>query len=275
MSNQPKMIVVKVKIEEDIHRYTFQEENIVRNYEDFVRMIKPVNKEEWVIKYLDDENDLISLTNQRELDEAWKFVKTLNPSILRISLKEPSNTSTTPTQIPSQNTEEYQPVYIQIPFVNQSRGRVICDGCGKIINGERWKCSNCNDYDLCADCEKKKDVLHDISHEFTKSLVSPFKICRRRCGRGFRNNNTHENQDQIQQQQQEQKEGKANTTDKVTTPENGSGNGNEDKLRMLEALGFTHREINETLLIQLNGDFVAVVQQLTVFNANNSNNQQS
>lgn len=45
--------------------------------------------------------------------------------------------------------------------------RVICDGCGtNPITGVRYKCSVCNDFDLCADCEANTD--HDATHAFLK-----------------------------------------------------------------------------------------------------------
>ncbi|KAJ3339941.1 hypothetical protein HDU93_007604 [Gonapodya sp. JEL0774] len=44
---------------------------------------------------------------------------------------------------------------------------VTCDGCSKKEwVGTRWRCQTCNDYDLCDECNVKKQELHDVSHEF-------------------------------------------------------------------------------------------------------------
>ena len=32
---------------------------------------------------------------------------------------------------------------------------ITCDGCSKVLRGKRFKCVNCDDYDLCASCEEK------------------------------------------------------------------------------------------------------------------------
>jgi len=58
---------------------------------------------------------------------------------------------------------------------------VVCDGCGGNINGIRYKCSACPDYDLCATCEAKTGI-HDVSHVFLKIAkpVSGGRGCPRR-----------------------------------------------------------------------------------------------
>jgi next-to-BRCA1 protein 1 len=43
---------------------------------------------------------------------------------------------------------------------------VVCDGCQSDIRGIRYKCSVCNDYDLCQTCESKG--IHDPSHILMK-----------------------------------------------------------------------------------------------------------
>jgi hypothetical protein len=64
---------------------------------------------------------------------------------------------------------------------NQVHQGVICDGCNtNPIQGARFKCSVCPDYDLCAKCEEKGDV-HDPDHVLIKHRT-PIS----RCAPGFR-----------------------------------------------------------------------------------------
>lgn len=47
---------------------------------------------------------------------------------------------------------------------------IICDGCGtQPVVGVRWKCSVCNDYDLCDECESKGH--HDARHRTTHPMM--------------------------------------------------------------------------------------------------------
>lgn len=43
---------------------------------------------------------------------------------------------------------------------------VWCDLCHRVITGPRFKCANCDDFDLCSECEMKAE--HDPDHVFLK-----------------------------------------------------------------------------------------------------------
>ncbi|CAG8451030.1 2436_t:CDS:2, partial [Acaulospora colombiana] len=45
---------------------------------------------------------------------------------------------------------------------------IRCDGCGKPINGVRFKCGNCADFDLCGNCEASPATKHNPDHVFIK-----------------------------------------------------------------------------------------------------------
>merc|ERR1711939_194602 len=55
----------------------------------------------------------------------------------------------------------------KIPLVHQD---ITCDGCNKKpIQGLRFKCKSCPDYDLCAECFTRKGLFHSgeqAAHEF-------------------------------------------------------------------------------------------------------------
>jgi len=45
---------------------------------------------------------------------------------------------------------------------------IRCDGCHRAINGVRFKCGNCPDFDLCGNCEASPLNQHDPNHVFIK-----------------------------------------------------------------------------------------------------------
>lgn len=56
---------------------------------------------------------------------------------------------------------------------------VVCDGCGNGIVGIRYKCSVCDDYDLCQTCEAKGGI-HEPNHPFLK-IAKPIQSAGRGC----------------------------------------------------------------------------------------------
>jgi len=51
----------------------------------------------------------------------------------------------------------------------------VCDACSQRIVGIRYKCSNCDDYDLCEKCEVNSQKVHPEDHVFLKMHKTVFR----------------------------------------------------------------------------------------------------
>lgn len=133
-----------------------------------------------LIQYYDDEGDLVSVTTDEELKEAFRQATT---GVLRLVLKQPQSTP----HLQEQQQYQLSGCYPSAPTENttmecdtdwhcdnkkdeKKSGPVIhaafCDNCGEVICGIRYKCVNCSDYDLCAACEAQN--VHNSTHLFLK-----------------------------------------------------------------------------------------------------------
>jgi hypothetical protein len=55
-----------------------------------------------------------------------------------------------------------QIILSKLPMEHWQHASVTCDGCDqRPINGPRFKCNTCENYDLCGKCFAKRDVIHD------------------------------------------------------------------------------------------------------------------
>jgi hypothetical protein len=59
---------------------------------------------------------------------------------------------------------------------------VVCDHCDKnSIEGVRYKCNTCEDYDLCQECYPKRAAFHDLNHIFTPIEKPSFHLWANHC----------------------------------------------------------------------------------------------
>jgi len=126
----------------------------------------------WTLKFKDDEGDLISITNDLELEEALSASK---GGILRLQLivneeKIPAQTpkEPEPSTTEESNTSKRKAETTSEPHQSEPvHSHVFCDACKAPVRGIRYKCANCPDYDLCQRCENKGGA-HDPEHLFLK-----------------------------------------------------------------------------------------------------------
>eukprot|EP01087_Luapelamoeba_hula_P002758 TRINITY_DN124_c0_g1_i2.p1 TRINITY_DN124_c0_g1~~TRINITY_DN124_c0_g1_i2.p1 ORF type:complete len:519 (+),score=83.74 TRINITY_DN124_c0_g1_i2:196-1752(+) len=158
-------MLIKVTLDNDVRRV--EVDGNPPTYKDLritVRKLfatSPNLPERFVLKYMDDENDAISLTSDKELTEALHFLVAAKPrSFLRLSVHPapPKATTLTPAAPTSGKSEA-----VNEGVVHEG---VVCDGCNEGIKGIRYKCGMCANFDFCAACEGV--VAHDQSHVFVK-----------------------------------------------------------------------------------------------------------
>jgi len=226
-------IIVKARYRDDIRRFSVSPTIC---FSEFVKELDSLFAGlplDVAFKYTDNESDLISITTDKELEEAFQISKA---DLLRVSITRPGEelanqtyrmlkrfflkniipassptdgqqprmiqTEVTldyaspaePQQIddkPQFNSEELapQPTYddeyaeetspaqeeeCKTNNINQPDHNAFCNNCGKDIYGIRYKCGNCEDFDLCSACEEQWSLdlaMHDTTHVFLKIYV--------------------------------------------------------------------------------------------------------
>ncbi|KAI9445054.1 hypothetical protein H4582DRAFT_2181459 [Lactarius indigo] len=64
----------------------------------------------------------------------------------------------------------HDPTDLKLPSIPIPVHRAGCNGCGKVIQGIRYKCMHpgCKDFDLCANCEALPIPIHPVAHAMLK-----------------------------------------------------------------------------------------------------------
>lgn len=134
------------------------------------------NKSEIKTYWQDEENELVGFSTDSEMQYACDLLSAIKASkpyegnlgaVFKVYVSRKVNKEEKP------NSEE-KPLHFG----------VTCDGCNGKIYGNRFKCNECPDYDLCEPCEEKK--LHT---EHTKTKISV--PARARCPYAGRNRAFH------------------------------------------------------------------------------------
>jgi len=199
------MVVIKLQFKEDIRRVTvdhwlnFSE---LRNLA--LTLFENALPSAYVFKYKDDEGDLITVSSDRELSEAFRLGK--DQEIVRISIFPQQENKPNPNA--NSNSNDKQASFIEMllgmvqgnPFLRDLLNNLeievksvpdafrefckepsqvpqsdvvhgaMCDGCNVQIRGIRYKCKTCPDYDLCEKCFDIKGVHVPAEHQFEKIL---------------------------------------------------------------------------------------------------------
>lgn len=111
------------------------------------------NKSEIKTYWQDEENELVGFSTDSEMQYACDLLSAikaskpyegnhLNGAVFKVYVARKVNQEEKPSS-------EEKPLHFG----------VTCDGCGGRVYGNRFKCNECPDYDLCEACEEKNYIL--------------------------------------------------------------------------------------------------------------------
>lgn len=127
------------------------------------------------LRYRDEDKDLISCDSEEEWKEALNCCSAMTTVVIEIDVEpvitEQQQQAEVPTTIVEEKKEEpkcveQQPTPVQKKSIHRG---IKCDGCDKVgIEGIRYKCSACPDFDLCEKCFERRssEPINHSAHVF-------------------------------------------------------------------------------------------------------------
>jgi hypothetical protein len=156
------MFVLKLYYNNEIRRIALSEKVSFSTLTNLVKELFSSSKllGNFVLKYLDNEEDVITVASDQELSEAFRLAQETKPAIIKFQV--------VPVASPVQPSSQKDCCNTRKPSCGFGYGRgfphpAVCDSCNKRIFGLRFKCLNCSDYDLCSECTTIEGV-HDKEH---------------------------------------------------------------------------------------------------------------
>jgi len=90
---QQMVLILKIKLGDDTRRITLE---IIPTYSDLVRLCEKLfSKNNFVVKYVDDDEDMVTMSSEIELQEALNVIKQQQTNVLRLFLSEETKKNTT------------------------------------------------------------------------------------------------------------------------------------------------------------------------------------
>lgn len=161
-------VTIKAYLEDgEIRRFVIEDLQSFKTLHDRIRAAFPTLAHlEFILSWMDSEGDEIVMSSDAELAQALQNMK---DGLLRIyvnfdALRKPAVAAPTTANPTAAGLGTVHGAPAQAVHAG-----VLCDACDQEIRGVRYKCLQCEDYDLCGPCHGRK--MHE-EHDMLK-LVNP------------------------------------------------------------------------------------------------------
>jgi len=173
------MFVIKFQYQAEIRRAALKENVSFAQLTELAKELygESLSQSKLVFKYKDDEDDSVTVSTDRELEEAFRLMQASNPSILKLEIHAEKDCSKGSCHRGYQNWAPRSGsgrTSVPTQQFRQVGHSAICDSCESRIFGIRYKCLSCPDFDLCENCTKKEGVHED--HPFLRITDPSFPL---------------------------------------------------------------------------------------------------
>jgi hypothetical protein len=163
-------ISIKSVCGDDIHRFRLESGSSLSDLQMLVHGVHGFSEMDGVasFRYMDDEGDLILVTTDRDLNEAFTLVREGKLNCLKLLVDKGAKGSD------EQKNEES---VLQGPTIEHP---IECNECKTFpIPGVRFSCTKCPNYNLCEGCEDKEVHAHHPLTKHRKASAEPVEPMQR------------------------------------------------------------------------------------------------
>ena len=111
------------------------------------------------------ETQIEKIKKEVTIDVTKRLISKLNECLIDMTNESLPSVPLQTQEIPNELGSECRAKSVTAPMPKVVHRGIICDNCDLQIEGIRYKCINCFDFDLCEKCKQKPSV-HDSTHTF-------------------------------------------------------------------------------------------------------------
>ncbi|KAJ6229102.1 replication protein a 70 kda DNA-binding subunit a [Anaeramoeba flamelloides] len=242
-SKQQQALTVKVAFKGEIRKFSINANSNYKSFQAILYNIANKNGKCFKLQYRDQEDDLITVTNELEFQEVRCFAKSINPKILKFKLVESNQVETSTQQQNGKQSESF-------------------DGARTLTQKDDEKTKRRRTNFPKSSTKFNQSILDDNIEEGGMGMEMEMEMEMKT----EENDNENENEDENEKGNEKEKENeKENENEKGNENQNEKENQNKSEINKKQSFGFTSGFINQ---IKMSPEKLDLARRVQNFNKN-------